>query len=153
MPFFFACRGLLKPARAPHPRWKIQREMDFFSRTISSIFTFAAYTARMKLLVRLIAFALFVIFFGFALKNTDEVVLHFFWNSQARSPLILLLLAFLVAGTVMGVLAMTGTLLRNRRELSRVRKELEQLKTEAAEQAATRTQAPAPDTLIEQIGL
>ncbi len=107
----------------------------------------------MKLLVRLIAFALFVVFFAFALKNTDEVVLHLFWSSQARSPLILLLLAFLVAGTVMGVLAMTGTVLRYRRELSRARKELEQLKANAADQAAARTQAPAPDTLIEQIGL
>jgi putative membrane protein len=107
----------------------------------------------MKLLVRLIAFALFVVFFGFALKNTDEVVLRFFWNSQARSPLILLLLAFLLAGAVMGVLAMTGTVLRHRRELSRIRKELEQFKAEAAAHAAARTQAPAPDTLIEQIGL
>ncbi len=107
----------------------------------------------MKLLVRLIAFALFVVFFGFALKNTDEVVLHLFWSSQARSPLILLLLAFLVAGTVMGVLGMTGTVLRYRRELSRARKELEQLKSNAAQQAAARTPPPAPDTLIEQIGL
>ena len=107
----------------------------------------------MKILVRLIAAALFIVFFGFALKNTDEVVLHLFWNSEAHSPLILLLLAFLVAGTVMGVLAMTGTVLRYRRELARARKELEQLKAEAAVQAAARTQAPAPDTLIEQIGL
>ncbi len=107
----------------------------------------------MKLLVRLIAFVLFVVFFGFALKNTDEVVLHFFWNYQSRTPLILLLLAFLVFGTVMGVLAMTGTVLRHRRELSRARKELEQLKAEAVEQAAARTQPPTPDTLIEQIGL
>ena len=107
----------------------------------------------MKLLVRLFSFALFVVFFGFALKNTDEVVLRFFWNSQASSPLILLLLAFLLAGAVMGVLAMTGTVLRQRRELSRMRKELEQFKAEAAAQATARTQAPAPDTLIEQIGL
>ncbi len=107
----------------------------------------------MKILVRLIAVALFIVFFGFALKNTDEVVLHFFWNSEARSPLILLLLAFLVAGTVMGVLAMTGTVLRHRREAMRLRKELEQMKAEAAQQAAARSQPPTPDTLIEQIGL
>lgn len=107
----------------------------------------------MKLLVRLIAFALFIVFFGFALKNTDEVVLHLFWSSQARSPLILLLLGFLVAGTVMGVLGMTGTVLRHRRDLSRCRKELEQLKADAASQAVARTQPPTPDTLIEQIGL
>ncbi len=107
----------------------------------------------MKLLVRLIAFALFVVFFGFALKNTDEVVLHFFWNSQARTPLILLLLVFLVAGTVMGVLAMLGTVLRHRREAARCRKELEQLKAELAGQEAARHQPPAPDALIEQISL
>ena len=46
-----------------------------------------------KLIFRLIALILFIVFFDFALKNTDEVVLHFFWGSQARSPMILLLLA------------------------------------------------------------
>ena len=41
----------------------------------------------------LVALALFIVFFDFALKNTDEVVLRFFWGSEARSPMILLLLA------------------------------------------------------------
>lgn len=107
----------------------------------------------MKILVRLIAVALFVVFFGFALKNTDEVVLHLFWNVQATSPLILLLLGFLIGGAVMGVLSMTGTLLRYRRELARCRKELEQYQSEASEVAAARLQPPAPEALIEQVGL
>ncbi|MEK0429515.1 MAG: hypothetical protein RL001_2042, partial [Pseudomonadota bacterium] len=38
----------------------------------------------MKLIFRLAALVLFIVFFDFALKNTDEVVLHFFWGSQAR---------------------------------------------------------------------
>ena len=105
----------------------------------------------MKIIVRLIAVALFVVFFDFALKNTDEVVLHLFWNAQTKSPLILLLLLFLVLGMVFGILAMTATVLRYRRELQRARKG-------SAEQPATAEVAPAakptaPEALIEQVGL
>ena len=32
----------------------------------------------MKLLFRIVATLLFIVFFGFALKNTQEVALHFF---------------------------------------------------------------------------
>ncbi len=107
----------------------------------------------MKILVRLIAVVLFIVFFGFALKNTDEVVLHLFWNVQAKTPLILLMLSFLVAGAAMGVLGMTGTLLRYRREAARCRKEFDQYKKEAAEIASARLQPPSPEALIEQVGL
>jgi len=51
----------------------------------------------MKLLVRVLSIALFIVFFDFALKNTDEVVLNLFWNAKASSPLILLLLGFFAA--------------------------------------------------------
>lgn len=106
-----------------------------------------------KLLVRLITVALFIVFFAFALKNTDEVVLRLFWNAEAKAPLILLLLGFLLVGVVIGVLAMTGTLMRYRRELARSKSELEQHRKAAADSAAAREQPPAPDTLIEQVGL
>ncbi len=106
-----------------------------------------------KILVRLSTAALFIVFFAFAVKNTDEVVLRLFWNAQAKSPLILLLLGFLLAGVVIGVLAMMGTVLRYRRELARCRNELDQLRRAAADSAAARVQPPAPDTLIEQVGL
>ena len=107
----------------------------------------------MKIIVRLIAVALFVVFFDFALKNTDEVVLHLFWNAQAKAPLILLLLGFLVLGVVIGVLAMTGTVLRYRRELQRCRKDGAEQKKTAEEDAATRGKPPAPEALVEQVGL
>ncbi len=104
-----------------------------------------------KLLVRLVAAALFIVFFAFALKNTDEVVLRLFWNAQAKSPLILLLLGFLLAGAVMGVLAMTSTVLRYRRELARCKAELEQHRKVAAE---GRDALPAnAEPLVEQVGL
>lgn len=107
----------------------------------------------MKILFRLFAILLFLVFFGFALKNTDEVVLHFFWGSQARSPLILLLLAFFIAGSVMGVLAMTSTVLRYRRELLRLKKEIDQKKKAAEHAALVRSRPPQPDSVIEQVGL
>ena len=107
----------------------------------------------MKLIFRLGALALFIVFFDFALKNTDEVVLHFFWGSQARSPMILLLLAFFVVGVAMGVLAMTSTVLRYRRELSRIKKETEQKKSNADSVARLREQPSPPANIIEQVGL
>lgn len=104
----------------------------------------------MKILLRLFGFLLFVVFFGFALKNTDEVVLHLFWNYEARSPLILMLLAFSVTGAALGVLAMTPTVLRYRRELARQKKALAQAEATAAARSGTE---PAPGGVAEQIGL
>jgi len=107
----------------------------------------------MKLLVRLFSIALFIVFFDFALKNTDEVVLSLFWNSKAGAPLILLLLGFLLLGLMIGVLAMMSTLLRYRRELLALRREAEQQKQSAADLAKARSQPPPPESLIEQVGL
>ncbi len=107
----------------------------------------------MKLLIRLLSIALFIVFFDFALKNTDEVVLSLFWNAKATAPLILLLLGFLLLGLAIGVLAMTGTLLRYRRELLALKREAEQQKQTAADVAKARSQPPAPESLIEQVGL
>jgi lipopolysaccharide assembly protein A len=107
----------------------------------------------MKLLIRLLSIALFIVFFDFALKNTDEVVLSLFWNSKASAPLILLLLGFLLLGLMIGVLAMMSTLLRYRRELLALKREAEQQKQSAAEVAKARTQPPAPESLVEQVGL
>ncbi len=107
----------------------------------------------MKLIFRLFALALFIVFFDFALKNTDEVVLNFFWGSQARSPMILLLLAFFIVGVALGVLAMMTTVMRYRRELVRLKKEAEQKTHDATVAARVREQPPPPETIIEQVGL
>lgn len=107
----------------------------------------------MKIFVRLTAIALFVVFFAFAVKNTDEVVLHLFWNAQAKSPLILLMLGFLLTGVVLGVLAMTGILLRYRRDLMRCRGELAQCRKASDQAASARSESPSPDALVEQVGL
>jgi len=107
----------------------------------------------MKIIFRILAVLLFILFFSFALKNTDEVVLYLYWNNQAKSPLILLLLIFFILGAVLGVLAMTGILLRTRRELVSKKKMLEKLQSDADIAATAKITPPKPDTLIEQIGM
>ena len=46
----------------------------------------------MKFITTIIGCVLFVLFFHFALKNTQEVDLHFFLNYELRGPLVLMLL-------------------------------------------------------------
>jgi uncharacterized integral membrane protein len=90
----------------------------------------------MKLLFRIIAAVLFVLFFGFALKNTQEVALRFFLDYELRGPLVLLLLGFFAIGAVLGVLAMTPTVFRYRRELGRQRHALAAMRGDTAAQSS-----------------
>lgn len=85
----------------------------------------------MKLVSTIIGFILFVLFFGFALKNTQEVDLHFFLNYELRGPLVLMLLAFFVAGAFLGILAVTPTVFRHRRENTRHKTTIEALQNVA----------------------
>lgn len=100
----------------------------------------------MKILSRVVALILFIAFFGFALKNTDEVTLHFF-GYDVSQPLALLLLAFFAGGAALGVLAMAPTVFRHRRELSRHKKTVSALQKENAAQVLNRSTAPDPDRL------
>jgi uncharacterized integral membrane protein len=73
----------------------------------------------MKIISTVVGIVLFILFFGFALKNTQEVDLHLFLNYELRGPLVLLLLAFFAAGAALGVLALTPSIVRQRREATR----------------------------------
>ncbi len=102
----------------------------------------------MKFLSRIVATILFVIFFGFALKNTQEVALHFFLDYEIRGPLVLLLLGFFVAGGALGVLAMTPTVFRHRRELSKHNKTIAAMEQENEAKRLARIQPPQPDSIV-----
>src|SRR4051812_22815134 len=95
----------------------------------------------MKLLSTLVGILLFTLFFGFALKNTQEVDLHFFLNYELRGPLVLMLLAFFIAGAGLGILAVTPTVFRHRRETSKHKSTIEALQSVAR----TGTAQPQPD--------
>ena len=100
----------------------------------------------MKLISTAIGVVLFVLFFGFALKNTQEVDLHLFLNYELRGPLVLMLLAFFVAGAALCFLALTPTLFRQRRESNKQKSTIQFLQT-AAMQVNER---PLPDSVNTQ---
>ena len=82
---------------------------------------------------------LFVLLFGFALKNTDAVVVRYFLGWEWRPPLSVALFVFFATGAGLGVLAGTMALYRQRRELVELRRE------QRARQAALQTQDAQPE--------
>lgn len=102
----------------------------------------------MKVFFRIVAVLLFIVFFGFALKNTQETALRFFFDYEIRGPLVLLLLSFFSGGAALGILAMTPTLFRYRRELARQKKTVAAMEQEQEAQRAARIQPPQPDSVV-----
>ena len=81
---------------------------------------------------------LFILLLAFAASNTEPATLRFWFGFAWQAPLVLLLLAFFAAGALLGVAASLGTLLRQRREILRLRRELR------AKAAARELPAAAP---------
>ena len=65
--------------------------------------------------IRLIVFILLV---AFAAKNVEPVTLRFYFDLALQAPLVLALFAFFALGALFGVAAMLGTVLRQRRQIS-----------------------------------
>jgi uncharacterized integral membrane protein len=99
----------------------------------------------MKFLSRIVGIVLFILFFGFALKNTQEAVLHFFLGYEIRAPLVLMLLAFFAGGAILGVLAMTPTVVRYRRNSDDQKNAALAVRTASSEQEVERPRPPQPD--------
>jgi lipopolysaccharide assembly protein A len=102
----------------------------------------------MKVVFRVLAVLLFIVFFGFALKNTQEAALYFFLGYEVKGPLVLLLLVFFVSGAVLGIFAMLPTVFRHRRELARHRKTISTMQSEQEAQRQARMQPPQPDSVV-----
>ena len=98
----------------------------------------------MKFVSTIVGVVLFILFFGFALKNTQEVDLHFFLNYELRGPLVLMLLAFFIAGAAFGILALAPTVFRQRRERTRAEDRIQALQNGAA------AGQPQPDSVTPQ---
>jgi uncharacterized integral membrane protein len=101
----------------------------------------------MKLVSRIVAILLFIIFFGLAVKNTQETSLYFFFGYEVRGPFVLMLLGFFAAGSILSILGMTPMIFRSRRELSRKRKLIEALEKESASHKQEVTKAPSADAV------
>ncbi|MFZ6771457.1 LapA family protein [Undibacterium sp. SXout7W] len=101
----------------------------------------------MKYISRLLAAVLFILFFGFALKNDQIVTLQYFFGYQQSAPLVIMLLIFFVAGAALGVLAMVPIVFRHHRDLSKHKKTLAEIEKEREAAQRASTQAPQPDSI------
>jgi lipopolysaccharide assembly protein A len=66
---------------------------------------------------------IFIFLVVFAIQNTDPVNLRLFPGAIWQAPLVIALLAFFVGGVVMGALSLLGVIFRQRREISRLKRE------------------------------
>ncbi|GGP24580.1 LapA family protein [Silvimonas amylolytica] len=78
----------------------------------------------MRYVYGLIKLIVFVVLLGFAMRNGDATSLHFFAGYEWTAPLSMILLVFFVAGVALGLLASLTRVVRMRRELVSLRKEL-----------------------------
>ena len=67
---------------------------------------------------------LFIVLLGFAVKNDQPVTLRYFFGYEWQSSLVVILLLFFAAGTVVGVLAMFSNVLQQRREIARLKRDI-----------------------------
>ncbi|HZV55394.1 MAG TPA: LapA family protein [Rhodocyclaceae bacterium] len=75
----------------------------------------------MRILMWLLRGIVFIALFGLAVKNSDPVALRFYLDGVWQAPLSLVILAAFVIGAAIGLTAMLGTLVRQGRELRRLR--------------------------------
>ena len=80
----------------------------------------------MRYLNWLLRVILFLILFGFAVKNDQPVVLRYFFGYEWQASLVLILLLFFAVGTGVGALSMLGNIFRQRREIAMLKRELDQ---------------------------
>ena len=86
----------------------------------------------MKYLLWLLKAAIFFTLFAFALNNQQDASVHFFFGTQWRAPMVLVVLSAFALGVVVGVLGMVPRWWRHRSAARR------------AHQALPRPAAPAP---------
>ncbi|MEW6514669.1 MAG: LapA family protein [Pseudomonadota bacterium] len=75
---------------------------------------------------------LFVILLGLAIKNGSDIELRFFFDASWQAPLSLVLLATLAIGIVLGLLALLPQVIRLRRSLSQLRRQVPDKTTDQA---------------------
>lgn len=78
----------------------------------------------MRILSWLFKLGLFLAMMGFALSNTDTATLRFFGipEFEWRAPMVVFLLLFFAAGALIGVIATMPLVLRQRRNIGRLKR-------------------------------
>ena len=76
----------------------------------------------MQALIWIVRFLIVVILVWFAVKNAQLIDIHGLPDQKWQAPLVFVLLVVFVGGVVIGLLAWIPTVVRQRRELGRLRK-------------------------------
>ena len=76
----------------------------------------------MQTVVWVLRFVIVVILVWFAVKNAQVVTIYGLPEQQWQAPLVFILLIVFVAGMVIGLLAWVPTVVRQRREIARMKK-------------------------------
>ena len=101
----------------------------------------------MRILTYVLRGFIFFVLVAFAINNQQPVTVNWFFSYAWTAPLVIIVLAAFVAGTVFGVLAMTPAWWRHRRRAKR-------LETTVAPAPAALPAAPvAPDVTVVRDGL
>ena len=79
----------------------------------------------MRYVLWIVKLALFAVALTFAVKNTDPVAVRYFLGQEWRAPLIFVLLVFFCLGAALGLLAALMQIMRQRREISQLKRELQ----------------------------
>ncbi|HUL41908.1 MAG TPA: LapA family protein [Burkholderiales bacterium] len=67
---------------------------------------------------------LFLLLLGFAVKNTETTVLHYYLGYEWQAPLVLILLVFFCVGAAVGIMASVGYIVRQKRKMRALQREL-----------------------------
>jgi uncharacterized integral membrane protein len=68
--------------------------------------------------------ALFIVLLGFAVKNDQPVTLRYFFGYEWQSSLVIVALIFFAAGAVVGVISMLFNVLKLRRDIARLKRDI-----------------------------
>lgn len=79
----------------------------------------------MRYLSWILGTTLFLLALGFAIKNSDNVTLHYYLGYQWQAPMALVILAVFFTGTIVGIAASLGYVFKQRRELVKLRRHLQ----------------------------
>ena len=101
----------------------------------------------MQALVWIVRFLIVVILVWFAVKNAQVITIHGLPEQSWQAPLVFILLVVFVAGVAIGLLAWVPTVVRQRREISRLRRAGE---TQAAIAGAAASTASIAAPVIER---
>jgi lipopolysaccharide assembly protein A len=93
----------------------------------------------MQALAWIFRIAIVLVLIWFAVKNSQVVTLHGLPEQSWQAPLVFVVLVAFVAGVVIGLLAWLPTVVRQRREVGRLRKS-----TQAVPPVAPAVAPPAP---------